>query len=432
MRFGSRTENERVRRGISLNSGLDLQVVDQQMNHKPNWRRGTPKNKKRFKLQSKSFTLQKDPAWKQHAVEHPKGFKDQYSGGLNNIEQKFYLEKEKESKKFQKNPLKRFISMVKPTVGETNLIQSNSMRTRLVDKVMKILPRYEDFSSNKTLKHYKKSLIQTGNVDGIIPFVHSNNKNAEDLLHMRPDYPKTYPKSTLNMLNRKDVQNNFDQLAKLSKVRRSPAQLKRGFTQERKKILVGIDSESSQVSQSYATTKTKRSYRNSLNEGSAKILQIPKTSKMIQINLLTKVMEQKDEGYTERKPTDMLSVHKYHSGRRRTQISPLKALSHSRLDKRMSLEGKLHPDRQSGQKSNASLSSKNKSNFLTGKFNYKNLSKPNSIQSFLGAQRFKNILLKKLKKKEGSFMNKREIDKCIGKYFKESTKKRKLYPSQNN
>jgi hypothetical protein len=59
----------------------------------------------------------------------------------------------------------------------------------------------------------------------MIPFVHSNNKNAHDLLHMRPDYPKTYPKSTLGMLNQKDVQNNFMHMNERSKFRRQPVSM---------------------------------------------------------------------------------------------------------------------------------------------------------------------------------------------------------------
>lgn len=47
------------------------------------------------------------------------------------------------------------------------------MRTKKIDDFMGVNPIYNDFSKNNYLKYYKRNLVNTGNVDHIIPFKHS-------------------------------------------------------------------------------------------------------------------------------------------------------------------------------------------------------------------------------------------------------------------
>lgn len=65
-----------------------------------------------------------------------------------------------------------------------------------MDDLQKIKPVYDKFSKNKHLgEDYKSNLVDTGNVDHIIPFEHSQNITAHQIRNLRPSYHKSYPKS---------------------------------------------------------------------------------------------------------------------------------------------------------------------------------------------------------------------------------------------
>lgn len=78
---------------------------------------------------------------------------------------------------------------------------SQSLRTKQMDDLMNIKPVYDSFSENKYLDYYKAPLVQTGSVDHIVPFKHSNDKRGIRMSRMRQnDTPKIYPNSTANEL----------------------------------------------------------------------------------------------------------------------------------------------------------------------------------------------------------------------------------------
>ena len=63
IRFGLRTENSRIVKQIQNHSGIDIEVVDTSMIHRPNWRSPHPKNKPHFVRETRSFSLGTHPAW---------------------------------------------------------------------------------------------------------------------------------------------------------------------------------------------------------------------------------------------------------------------------------------------------------------------------------------------------------------------------------
>lgn len=70
-----------------------------------------------------------------------------------------------------------------------------------MDDLMNRKPVYDAFSENKYLDYYKAPLVETGCVDHIIPFKHSNNKRGIRMDLMRQnDTPKIYPSSTAHEL----------------------------------------------------------------------------------------------------------------------------------------------------------------------------------------------------------------------------------------
>jgi len=70
-----------------------------------------------------------------------------------------------------------------------------------MDDLHKLAPIYDSFSKNGKLLEYKANLVSTGSVDHIVPFKHSNNSTGNLMNNLRPEYPKTYPKSSSNQLS---------------------------------------------------------------------------------------------------------------------------------------------------------------------------------------------------------------------------------------
>jgi hypothetical protein len=66
-----------------------------------------------------------------------------------------------------------FLTATGKNIWNTTQHISQSNRTQKVDKLFKKTPVYDTFSQNTHLDFYKTNLVQTGNVDHIIPFKHS-------------------------------------------------------------------------------------------------------------------------------------------------------------------------------------------------------------------------------------------------------------------
>lgn len=83
----------------------------------------------------------------------------------------------------------------------------------MMDDVTKHEPVYDHFSENKYLDHYKQNLVETGNVDHIVPFKHSQDKRGSKMNKLRqPNIRlKMYPNSTCNELAREFRTSNSNQ-----------------------------------------------------------------------------------------------------------------------------------------------------------------------------------------------------------------------------
>lgn len=77
---------------------------------------------------------------------------------------------------------------------------SKSLRTDQADIVMGLQPKEQSYSSNKQLKFYKNSLVQSKCLDGEAPFVHSNNYRSFTLKNVRPNNPKNYKSSVKSQI----------------------------------------------------------------------------------------------------------------------------------------------------------------------------------------------------------------------------------------
>jgi hypothetical protein len=72
-----------------------------------------------------------------------------------------------------------------------------------MDEVLKNEPVYDGFSSNKYLDYYKLPLVNSGNVDHIVPFQHSQDRRGLKFKKLRANpEQKMYPNSTCNELAR--------------------------------------------------------------------------------------------------------------------------------------------------------------------------------------------------------------------------------------
>lgn len=103
--------------------------------------------------------------------------------------------KRKESD-LEQDPVLEFNPYTRPDIWQSAQHTSQSIRTGLNDKVMKMNPVYDTFHTNKHLDFYKQALVNTKNVTHIVPFRHSNNIKGNAMLDLRPKTKKTYPKTT--------------------------------------------------------------------------------------------------------------------------------------------------------------------------------------------------------------------------------------------
>ena len=128
-----------------------------------------------------------------------------YIEGLDKLGDDMLLKHREKTKEvgcsYQIDKKAEFIPYGRPDVWSTTLHVSQSMRTKAMDDLMKNDPVYDHFSTNGFLDSYKQTLVQTGNVDHIIPFKHSQNKRGLKINFLRQkETQKLYPMSACNEL----------------------------------------------------------------------------------------------------------------------------------------------------------------------------------------------------------------------------------------
>ncbi|KAM3130318.1 hypothetical protein pb186bvf_017614 [Paramecium bursaria] len=177
IRYGLRTENERVKQQID--PSIDHTSKDMKMYHFPNWK---PTQRQRW-LAKQTFVsapanFTSKSAWKE--IPH-----------RNKDDNYIYIDQVDDFKQddHKKQP---FIGQIKPN---PYVSMSQSIRTFKQDIALGIVDK-EVYSSNNTLKNYKEALIKTKSMDHIIPYNHSNNYQSVKNLLPRPQ--KNYLKSIPN------------------------------------------------------------------------------------------------------------------------------------------------------------------------------------------------------------------------------------------
>lgn len=182
MRYrGHRTENERVAYAVEFNNKRDHSQRDTKMIHNPNWRTGVNSkfkgelkrdgSKQSFKYAKNKFELKNKAAWDEIPFRIEDDENGVYVDGLEQLGNNLSLkQREKHLELSKKN---QFISDTRPNIWDSTQKASQTIRTKIVDDLRGVTPVYDEFSKNKHLKHYKKNLVASRNVDKIIPFKHS-------------------------------------------------------------------------------------------------------------------------------------------------------------------------------------------------------------------------------------------------------------------
>ena len=132
--------------------------------------------KKPFNTAATNFGLYKEKAaWAVKPVRLPESKPEDYKyiEGLEKLGDDITSKQRIKSKEINKK--EEFLPYTREDVWKSTLHISQSLRTKQMDNVLKADPVYDHFSTNKYLKHYKQTLVDTGSVDHIVPFKHSQN-----------------------------------------------------------------------------------------------------------------------------------------------------------------------------------------------------------------------------------------------------------------
>jgi hypothetical protein len=196
LRFGLKTQEERVFQEVKKARPLDYSAKDMGMIRNPKWK--VPEKEKW--LTSKGFrsTIGRLPmgksAWDITPMTNPFGPNEPYNGGFEQCAAK--LQTKGNIPELEIDPDHEFVQFSRPDVWESAGHISQSVRTGMNDRVMKMAPVTDNFSKNKHLAFYKQTLVKSKNVDHMVPFKHSNNYKGLAMLELRPMNDKMYPKTT--------------------------------------------------------------------------------------------------------------------------------------------------------------------------------------------------------------------------------------------
>jgi hypothetical protein len=196
IRFGLMTQNERIFQEIKNAKPLDYSEKDMEMIRNPKWK---VSEKKKW-LTSIGFrnNIGRLPmgksAWDITPMSNPFGPNEPYIGGFVQCAAK--LQTKGNIPELEMDPYHEFVQFSRPDVWESAGHISQSVRTGMNDRVMKMTPVTDNFSKNKHLTFYKQTLVKSKNVDHVVPFKHSNNYKGLAMLELRPMNNKMYPKTT--------------------------------------------------------------------------------------------------------------------------------------------------------------------------------------------------------------------------------------------
>eukprot|EP01016_Furgasonia_blochmanni_P005354 TRINITY_DN12081_c0_g1_i13.p1 TRINITY_DN12081_c0_g1~~TRINITY_DN12081_c0_g1_i13.p1 ORF type:complete len:452 (+),score=92.31 TRINITY_DN12081_c0_g1_i13:407-1762(+) len=211
MRYGVRTENERIVRELQRNSSLDHNRKDTKMLYFPEWKH----NVKDEWVANKDFDLTtnmyqgprvKWTVWDQIPI--GSDVSEKYTDGYEVVGD--LSRKREKSREFGRPEM---ITTVKKDVWETKTHVSQTMRTFKSQSALGIKPNYDEFSKNNRLTNYKSTLIKTGSVDKNVPFaftISERGKETRDLIPITRE--KMYPKSGKHILAEKKVGETGDKL----------------------------------------------------------------------------------------------------------------------------------------------------------------------------------------------------------------------------
>lgn len=173
--------------------------------------------KKPFTTAASKFGLDKEKAaWKSVPLRESEKEDHKYIEGLEKLGNDILSKNKDRSKEVtvihQIDKKNEFNQFGRPDIWKSTLHISQSLRTKQMDDILKSDPVYDHFSKNDYLDCYKQNLVQTGNVDHIVPFKHSQNKQGLKMNYLRQNpSPKLYPMSACQELAKEYFQKTSQQ-----------------------------------------------------------------------------------------------------------------------------------------------------------------------------------------------------------------------------
>ena len=189
MRYKDILDNERISQGIKDHSKFDSKPLNMKTFHFPTFRQTQP-NKwttKRGFSNHTSYLGGKD-VWEQRPIE-----KNVYIDGFENTGK---TDIHQRTQSLDLYPNNEFTSYTRKDIWDSTQHVSQSIRTGMNDKVLKMQPVKNNFDESKHSDHYNQSLVDTKNVNHMLPFKHSNNIKGEVFNNLRPMNKRIYPKTT--------------------------------------------------------------------------------------------------------------------------------------------------------------------------------------------------------------------------------------------
>jgi len=181
---------------VNANHTLDFSKKDMSMVHYPQWKHQQKQNwvtANGFKNLLGKVPMGKS-SWGTIPIREDVEDFNPYNGGNYEVGCKSISKLRKPEK--ESDQINQFISFGRTDIWDSTLKISQSTRTKINDKVLHLIPVHDNFSSNNHLEYYKQNLVDTKNVDRIIPFKHSNNFKGEAMNNLRPISKKLYPKTS--------------------------------------------------------------------------------------------------------------------------------------------------------------------------------------------------------------------------------------------
>lgn|SRR3990167_340527 len=204
MVYGDRTENERIVKAVQFNAMRDpIPPSDSHMLSKPSWKDDNKDawvSLKPFKRHNKVHGLDKVKCtWKSVPLRETEKEDHQYIEGLEKLGDDFVSRKREKNKEADRK--REFMSYSKPDYWASTLHVSQSLRTKAMNDLLNTQPVFDQFSTNHHLNYYRDPLVETKNVDHIVPFKHSNNVRGQAMTRYNLDpMQKLYPNSAAHEL----------------------------------------------------------------------------------------------------------------------------------------------------------------------------------------------------------------------------------------